>query len=170
EAFTPTPGNIEARVVRHKLGGVQLAVLPKKTRGGTVVARIRLDFGDERTSMGKSAVAQLTGSLLMRGTKNRSRQQVQDEIDRLKARITVSGTATDASASIETTEANLEGALRLVAEVLREPALVESELEQLRQQRIAGAEASRSDPMALGRVEIDQRLRSYPRGDVRHAS
>ena len=85
----------------------------------------------------------------MRGTKNKSRQQIQDEMDRLKAQINVSGSATSASASIETIEANLPGALRLAAEILREPAFPDSEFETVRQQRIAAAEASRSDPQAL---------------------
>ncbi len=52
-------------------------------------------------------------------------------------------------ASIETTEANLAGALRLAAEILREPAFPESEFEQVRQQRIAGIEAGKSDPQGL---------------------
>ena len=66
----------------------------------------------------------------MRGTKNKSRQQIQDEIDRLKAQMNVSGSATSATASIETVEANLPGALRLAAEILREPSFPESEFEQ----------------------------------------
>src|SRR3989449_1183907 len=37
EDFNPTPANIEARVIRRTLpGGMKLALLPKKTRGGTV--------------------------------------------------------------------------------------------------------------------------------------
>ena len=39
EAFDPSPANIEARTVRTKLpGGLKLALLPKKTRGGAVFA------------------------------------------------------------------------------------------------------------------------------------
>jgi zinc protease len=94
----------------------------------------------------------------MRGTKNKSRQQIQDEIDRLKAQINVSGGATSATASIETIEANLPGALRLAAEILREPAFPESEFETVRQQRIAAAEAGRSDPQALALTEFRRRL------------
>ena len=119
---------------------------------------------------GKAATAGITGGLLMRGTKNKSRQQIQDEMDRLKAQINVSGGATSASASIETIEANLPGALRLAAEILREPAFPDSEFETVRQQRIAGAEASRSDPQALALTEFQHRMNPYPRGDVRYVS
>ncbi len=87
-------------------------------------------------------------------------------MDRLKAQINVSGSATNASASIETVEANLPGALRLAAEILREPAFPDSEFETVRQQRIAAAEASRSDPQALAVTEFQHRMNPYPRGDA----
>jgi zinc protease len=169
EVFAPTPANIESRVVRSKLpGGARLSLLSKKTRGGVVMARVRLDFGDEQAVFGKGAVGQLTAAMLMRGTKNKTRQQIQDESDRLKARIGVAGTATDAAASIETTEANLPAALKLVAQVLREPAFPESEFEQLKQQRIAQIEANKSEPLSLGQMELQRRLRPYPRGHIRY--
>ncbi len=169
EVFSPTPANVEARVVRAKQpGGLRLSLLSRKTRGGNVVARVRLDFGDEKSVFGKSTIAQLTGGMLIRGTKNKTRQQIQDEIDRLKARINVTGAATDAIATIETTEPNLPGALRLAAEVLREPSFPENEFDQLKQQRIAGLEANKSEPQMLGQLELARRLNPYPQGDVRH--
>jgi zinc protease len=113
-------------------------------------------------------IAQLTGGMLIRGTKNKTRQQIQDEMDRLKARITVVGGPTEAIASIETTEPNLPGALRLAAEVLREPSFPDNEFDQLKQQRIAGLEANKSEPQVLGPLEIGRRLNPYPPGDVRH--
>ncbi len=108
---------------------MKVVLLPKKTRAGNVVALVNLRFGTAKDLMGTTSVAQLTGSMLMRGTKNKTRQQIQDEMDRLKARINVSGGPTGASATIETTEANLAGALKLAAEILREPSFPDSELE-----------------------------------------
>ena len=87
-------------------------------------------------------------------------------MDRLKAQINVSGGATSASATIETIEANLPAALRLAAEILREPAFPDNEFETVRQQRIAGAEAGTSDPQALAITELQRHLSPYPRGDV----
>ena len=189
ESFDPTPANIEGRLVRGKLAnGMKLAMLPRKTRGGTVSAIVELHFGDEKSLAGHSAAAQLAGSLLMRGTRNKTRQQIQDEMDRLKARITVSGGGgggfagprrggggpiatgvADASAAIETTAENLMGALRLAVEMLREPAFAEADFEQVRQQRIAAIESSRSEPQTLAALELQRRLSPYPRGDARYA-
>ena len=170
EAFDPSPTNIEARVTRAKLpDGMKLVMLPKKTRGGTVTALVTLRFGDEKSVAGKTMAAQMAGGLLLRGTKTKTRQQIQDELDRLKARMNVTGSSTNATAAIETVEANLPEVLRLAAEVLREPSYPEKEFEQLRQQRIAGLEASRSDPGALASVALAKRVNPFPRGDVRYA-
>ena len=171
EVFAPTPANVESRIVRAKLaGGLRMALLSKKTRGGTVVARVRLDFGDEKSAFGQTAVAQLTAGMLMRGTKNKTRQQIQDETDRLKAYINVGGGATAAVATIETKETNLPDALRLAVEILREPSFPESEFEQLKLQLITQREAQKSQPAALANQELQRRLNPFPRGDVRYVS
>ena len=69
----------------------------------------------------------IAGALLTRGTKNKTRQQIQD--DRLKAQISVSGVVNGASASIRTLEINLADSLRFARELLREPSFPEAELE-----------------------------------------
>jgi zinc protease len=172
EEFDPSPSNIEKRLTRFQLSdGTKVVLLPKKTRGGTVVAQMVFRFGDEKTLFGKSAVAQMTGSMMMRGTKTKSRQQIQDETDKLKARMNVNGGVNSATAGIETTEANLAGALNLAAEVLKTPSFPESDLDQIRQQRIAGIEAGKSEPQSLAFLELSRHLSAgYPRGDLRYVS
>ena len=169
EVFSATAANVESRVVRSQLpNGARLVLLPKKTRGGSVHAEVRLEFGDEHALFGKAAAAQLTAAMLMRGSKSKTRQQIQDESDRLKARISVYGGGGSVTVNIETVEANLPGALRLVAEVFREPVFPESEFAQLKQERIAGVEANKSEPQFLGSVELQRLMHPYPRGDVRY--
>jgi zinc protease len=169
EAFDTSAANIESRVVRSTLpDGMKMSLLSRKTRGGTVVASVTVRYGNEKSLFGKSATATITGGLLMRGTKSKSRQQIQDEMDRLKATVNVSGSPFSATASVETIEANLPGALRLAAEILREPAFPASEFETVKQQRIASAEAGRSEPQVLALTDFRHRLATYPRGDPRY--
>ena len=172
ETFDPTPQNIEARVVRVKLpNGIKLVMFPKKTRGGTVVARINIHFGDEKSLFGKATQAEIAGALLMRGTRNKNRQQIQDETDKLKAQISVTGGVTEANASIRTLDANLADSLRLVRELFREPAFPETEFEQVRQQRIAGAEQGKTEPNNLVQIDMFRHLNSeFPRGHVHYVS
>ncbi len=169
EAFVPTPANIESRAQRVTLpNGMKVVLLPKKTRGGTVVVQGSLHFGTEQSLMGKSTAAQMAGALLMRGTKNKTRQQIQDEADRLKARINLGGSATMANISIETVEAGLAGSLKLAAECLRESTLLDSEFEEARQLHIAQIEYNRQEPNMLANIEMQHHLNPYPRGDVRY--
>lgn len=169
EAFDPSPANIEARVIRSTLpNGMKLVLLPKKNRGGTVTVQVGLRFGDEKAVFGKEAVAMLAGGTLIRGTTSKSRQQIQDEMDKLKAEIRVNGGVTAASAGAETVEANLPGTLRLIAEILKEPSFPQSEFDQIRQQFLASLDAAKTEPQALASVQLSGHLRPYPRGDSRH--
>ena len=171
EVFDPSTANIESRLIRSKLpNGMKVVLLPKKTRGGTVNLFMTLRFADEKSLFGKAAVAQIAGNLLMRGTKSKTRQQIQDAADRLKAQVNVSGGINNASVSIQTVAANLAGALRLAAEILREPAFPDSEFETIRQQRIAGLESGKSEPQMLAINALQRKLVVYPRGDLRYVS
>jgi zinc protease len=169
EAFDPAPANIEKHLTRSTLpDGLKLAMLPKTSRGGTVSATLELDFGDETALAGKNAIGSLTGALLMRGTKNRTRQQIQDEMVKLDAQISVSGGVSEAGATIQTTEANLIPALRLAAEMLREPSFPDSEFESAKKQRIAGIQNRKTEPGALAPLALERALNPYPRNDVRY--
>jgi len=169
EAFDPSPSNIQARTRLSSLpAGMKVALLPKKTRGQTVHASIVLHFGDEKSLVGKSAAADLAADMLMRGTTHRTREQIKDELDRLRAQVGVSGKATQATVSIETVRENLPAVLRLVAEVLRSPFFPEKELETLRQENLAAIEEQKSDPNALGQTTYSRHMNPYPKGDVRY--
>jgi zinc protease len=170
EVFDPTPANIEARVQRSTLpNGMKLVLFPKKTRGGMVSALVNIRFGDEKSLFGKSTDADLAGALLMRGTKTRNKQQIQDETDRLKAQINMNGSVNGANANIRTSAANLPDALRLVRDLFRESTFPDAEFEQVRLQHIEGAESGKTDPQALASTELRRHLSErYPKGDVRY--
>jgi zinc protease len=170
EAFDPTPQNVAGRVIRATLpNGLKLVMFPKKTRGGTVVAAMNVRFGEEKELFGKSTAGSIAGALLMRGTKTKNRQQIQDEMDKLKAQINVSGGVNSVSANITTLEANLGNSLQFTRELLREPSFPESEFEQIRQQRIAGAESGRTEPNTLAPLDMNRHFNArYTRGDTRY--
>ena len=170
EEFDPSPANIEKHLTRSKLdNGIHLSLLPKQSRGGLVNAILELRFGDAQSLLGKNAAASMTASLLMRGTKNKTRQQIQEELDRLNAQIRMGGGAIGtASASIQTTAGNLIPALKLAAEILREPAFPESDFDQIRKQQIEGIRRGATDPATLAREELQKHLNTYPASDVRH--
>lgn len=169
EVFDPSVANIESRTKRIVPdSGPKMALLPKKTRGTVVNATMNLHFGNEQRLENLSFTADAVGRMLMRGTKKHTRQEIQDTFDRLQARVSVSGSATGASAFIETKSENLAEVVTLVAEILREPVFPESEFEPMRQEWLASLEQERSDPQTLAVLGIRRHLNPYPEGSVRY--
>ena len=67
-------------------------------------------------------------------------------------------------ASIEVRRENLAPALRLVAEVLREPAFSPQEFEEMKRAALTGAESQRTDPSAQASLQLARHLALYPKG------
>ena len=172
EAFDPSPANIEARTQKITLAnGMKVALLPKENRGDAVTLSVSLSHGDEQTLTGKATAAVLAGQMLMRGTVNRSRQEIRDEFDRLKVQGGAGGGLTGASGNIVTVRENLPAALRLVAEVLREPAFDEAEFATLREERLAAFESVKSEPGNLANQALARHLNAaYPPGHPLYVS
>lgn len=150
EAFDPTIGNIKNRTTYVILGdGMKVAMLPKQTRGDSVNISFALPFGTEDALMHMAHEAQLAASMLMRGTVNRSRQEIQDELNRLKSSISIGGGTRLLSGSVTTDRENLAPVLGLLREVLREPAFDSTEFDLLKESQIALNETRKSDPQYL---------------------
>lgn len=165
EAFDPSVANVESRTTRTTFAnGFQVALLPKKTRGESVVARGTIHFGDESALRNKATAAQYTGGMLLRGTATMTRQEVEDEFDRLKAQVRVSGSVSSATFSVETTRENLADVLRLIGEVLHQPAFDEAEFAELKEERLAGLERQKSEPIQQGLRAFRRHLAPYPKG------
>jgi len=170
EAFDPTPANIEARTRRLKLpSGMKVSLLQRRTRGNTVSATIRLHFGTLERLQNLDVTSSMAMALLMRGTKNKNRQQIQDEFDRLKARGSAGGGGATATAQVQTVRDSLPASLRLLAEILREPSFPESEFEQMRKLQLTSIDNARTEPQALAQIEFQRTMNPYPRGDIRAA-
>ena len=162
EAFDPSPENIDARtIVSEYPSGFKLALLPKETRGDNVNVTIQLRLGTESSLMGKATAGGLAGSMLMRGTTSHTRQELQDEFDRLKATVNADGGVTSASARIETTRENLPDVLRLVGEVLYSPAFDAEEWELLKEEQLGQLESQKSEPMAIAGIAIGREMTPF---------
>ena len=183
EAFDVSPANLEARTMWLTMPeGIKAALLPKKTRGEEVHATLTLRYGNAENLKDLEAAASFLPQLMLRGTRHLTRQQLIDELDRLKANLSAGsgqgrggrgGGAPAASAgsvsfSIHTTRANLPAVLDLLRQVLREPTLPAEEFEILKRERLAGLEQMRTEPSALASRTLSHLLSTYPKDDVRY--
>ena len=159
EMFDPSQDNINARTEIKTIGGLRVALLPKKNRGEAVSVSMSLHWGDEKNLFNTSIVSGAANAMLMRGTDKFTREQLSDAFAKLK----ISGDLYN----FETTGPNLDAALRLVGHVLKDASFPAAEFEQLRRQWLVGIEASRNEPQSLARTEMDLYFNHYPKGDVR---
>jgi zinc protease len=170
ETFTATLDNIEQHTQRKQLeGGIKAALLPKKTRGGTVSLNLALHWGDDKSLQNTRTAAELLGSMLTRGTTKKSYQALQDLEDKLKARISFSTSASGLTLHIETVRDTLPAAIDLAIEMLKTPRFSDKELEIVRQKELASLERSQQDPMQVARRAISQLTLQWPKGDPRYA-
>jgi zinc protease len=170
ESFDPSPANIESRTRRYSLAnGMQVALLPKQTRGGTVAGSLLIDTGDAASLMGKGMIGHFTAALLTRGAGTASRQQIADRLDELKARLAIHGGAEGLTVSFETKRDKLPELLDLIATLLRHPTFPDKELEELKTETLAGIESRRHEPAAIASTALARHDDPYPKGDVRHA-
>jgi zinc protease len=169
ESFEASPSNIDKRTIRGELeGGLKIAFIEKKTRGESVVANIRLRFGDLESLQGKASIGAMTGQMLMRGTSKRTREEIKQEFDRLKAQVSVSGDAEGAYVRIQTTRPNLPAVLDLVGEIFKDPSFPEKEFEQLKQQTLAGLESGKNEPQVQAMQAMQRHMNRFPKNDIRY--
>jgi zinc protease len=186
EAFEATYASIDSRTQRSTLPiGMKLALLKKETRGDRVNVNMTFRYGSEADLTGKTEAANFMASMLMRGTKNMTRRQIQDRFAELKAQVRIGagggpgggrgrmmrgprGAAGAIDVSIETTRENLMPVLDLVGEILRQPSFPADEFDILQKETLAGVEEQMSEPTALAMIEMQRRLNPYPPTDVRY--
>ena len=169
ETFDPTPANLEARTQRFTLpNGMRVALLPKKTRGGTAQVQLRLHHGDEASLKGMAPRGSLAGAMLAMGTKKRDRQAYEDTLDQLRAKLAFGGNETATSARGQTVRAHLPDFLRLVAEALREPAFPALEFDKLKREQTTALEEQRTDPQSIADRALQRWNNPWVKGDVRY--
>lgn len=168
-AFEPTPENIEKHVQRTELvPGLKVAILPKKNRGETVHVDLSLRYGNEESLRGLTSASQFLAPLMSRGTTKKTRQQIEDEFDKLKARFVPGGLIGEASFGIECQKANLPAVLALLGEILREPSFPSSELDILKRRQLETLQKSLTEPTALASRALQRKLHPHSPEDVRY--
>ncbi len=160
ESFDPGQDNIDARTHRFEAGNLRIALLPKKTHGQTVDVAMDFHFGDLESLRGHAFTRSIASQLLTAGTPTMTRQQIADEMTRLK----MNGGPLDFVASRDT----LAQALRLSARLLRESSFPDTEFDQFKRRYLTSLESQLTDPNERSRDALLIRFDPYPAPDPRH--
>jgi zinc protease len=186
EAFDPTPANLDKRTKIIDEGNFKAGLLAKKNRGATVSLVLTLHYGNENSLKGLTTAAGMLPGLMMAGTKKHDRQALREELESLGVRIRPGigfggrgrrggrgggggGSLGQLTFSVDAKRDTLPQALKLLGEILREPAFPEEEFETSKRRMVQFTGAGRTEPGILANNRLSRSLSPYPRDDVRYA-
>jgi zinc protease len=140
----PTP------VERTLANGLRVVVIERHT-SPLAAARLLVKTGGEADPAQLAGLADMTASLLTKGTTTRKAPQIAEQIEALGGSID-SGARWDASqANIDAQASRLAPAMEILADVVRRPVFESEEIERLRQQYLDDTRVALGQPGAIAR-------------------
>ncbi|HYN84078.1 MAG TPA: pitrilysin family protein [Pyrinomonadaceae bacterium] len=144
----PRPVNLPSPVERTLANGLRVIVV-EDPGSPLVSATLLVKNGGEVDPNELSGVADMTASLLTKGTKKRTAPQIAQDIEALGGSI-ASGAGWDAStASVNVMSSKAPTALEILSDVVLNPTFADEEIERLRQQYIDGLTVALQNPGTL---------------------
>ena len=164
EAFDVAHDAIQGRLKNGKLAnGVNYGFIEKSNRGNTVTLSFSGRNGDEKTLMNKGVIPSFTANMLNKGTTEKTRQQIEDELAKLKSSINFRGSNGNIYANISTTEEYLIPTLRLMAHILKNPSFDAAELEKLKTEELAQIESYKNEPQFIASNRVSEINNTFPK-------
>ena len=112
----------------------------------------------------KAGMQDMAGEMLSRGTKNRSKEQIDEEVDFIGATLNTYSTGVYASSLTKHSDKILE----LMADVLLNPTFPEDELEKVKTQTLSGLASAKNDPSSISEnvANVLRYGKSHPYGEI----
>src|SRR5215471_16439962 len=137
-------------VEKNLANGLRLIVIPR-TEIPLVTAQLLIKSGGEVDPSDLSGVADMTASLLTRGTTTKSATQIAEAIEALGGSLN-SGSGWDASSvTAGVMSSGIGPALDILADAVRNPSLKDEEIERLRRQDLNGLRVAMGTPGTVAR-------------------
>ena len=142
--------------------GVEVIVV-KNSKLPRVSFSLQID-ADPMLEGDKAGVIDLTGQLMRRGTKKRSKAELDEEIDFIGASLSTSGSGVFASSLSK----HQDKLLDIMSDVLLNPAFKKAELDKLKKQTISGLASQKDNPNAIaGNVaSVLKYGKNHPYGEI----
>lgn len=149
----PEPGaarsvNIPAVKESKLKNGLTVAVIEKRSTP-IVTAQLLVKAGASSEGLKKAGLADMTASMLTKGTKSRSAVQIAEEMEFLGASINSGAGWNNSSVTISVTSDKLEKAMEIMADVALNPAFKQEELNLLRSQTLDELKYNLTQPAFL---------------------
>ena len=171
-AFDPDPNNIDARTQRKtvslKNGKLQLALLPKESRGDRVQVAIQLQFGDVDSLKGQRSNTIAVADLLLKGTSTQTRQQITDRIDALGGQVGVSGAGGGLFIQLSTTAKHIDELTSYVLDVVQQANFAQEQLDEYVRKTTTSIKSSMTEPNAIASRMLARHGNTWSKDDIRY--
>ena len=167
-AFNQQIVDVERSIQRFALdNGMKVALRPLPGVSTPVQGRMTLRFGDEQSLAGKRALTELTGTVLLRGTYNRTYQKVVDQARRIGAGLSIMPEGDVLNVQFSSPPEHLSSLLNLLADILKRPAFKQSEFELVKRHQQQALQQPITQPAAVASQLLNRHNERYPVGDIR---
>ncbi len=171
EAFDVSYENIEKALESGMLdkSKIEYGFINKDNRGETVNLTFSIRNGNVDQLMNKGLVAGYTARMLNKGTKTKSRQDIEDKLSALKSSVFFNGSNGRVNASVNSTKNDLMATLELMTDMLKNPTFDAVELEKLKTQDLASLEEGKNEPQSVVSRQIGLLNNNVPKGHPNYA-
>lgn len=121
----------------------------RESRFPLVAASIVVRAGNTHNSIQQPGLASFTAALLEEGSKTRGSQQIAEELASLGTSLTVSTSVESTTVSAFSLKRNATRTLQVLADVVRNPAFAQAEIDRLKKRRLGDITLNRSNPQAV---------------------
>jgi zinc protease len=138
----------------------------KRNAVPTVRVALNFDAGFAADSPDKRGLANMMGTLMMEGTTSLNSTQLAEAEERLGADVSVGSSQDRTIASLRAVKPNLGASLDLLADVVKNPAFAEKEVERIRVQQLTRIAGENSQPQGIAAHKMPPLLygKNHPYG------
>ncbi|WP_333851462.1 M16 family metallopeptidase [Epilithonimonas sp.] len=165
--FEASIKNLKASLTEGKLSnGMKYGLIKKDIKGGKVLGSFKFPVSNAKDLNGKSDVGSLMAQVLKTGTKNHTKEQIQDMLDEWKSNINFGFSGQTLFVNFSTYKDSLPKVTSLIKEILTESTFPEAELAKTVNEYNTYLESSLNDPQSVAFTEIEKITENYPKESI----
>lgn len=164
----PTAAALDAQMERFTIHeSLAVALWPKPLPTGRVQGQWNLRMGAAESMFGKRILADVTGSLLAHGSSTLDRQQLFDRLVGLDAHLSMTPADDRLAIRFDLPAKSLPEFLGMLVDVIRNPALPEQGLMEVRNRLHVAYQSRGTNPQVVAEEAVTAFTSPYPIGDIR---
>lgn len=161
--------NLDKNIYRGQLkNGLKYAIFSTPTPDKMTYATLTMNFGTEKSLAAQGATLELMNSLLFKGTKKYTYEQIIDQSIKLQGQVKSSIENNQLKVDIQAPKEQFEVYLFFISELIKDASFDQPEFEILKKQRLAHLQQSFTEPKFVSEIQMGRLLEHYGPDDLRY--